>query len=174
MARTVALSNGVEIPRVGFGTFKAKGDECKAAVSTHVVTAACARTCEHMYLVRTKGEGDAFWMVRQTKLQACTFLFSQVLAALRAGTRHIDTASIYKNEEAVGQAVRESGLERSEIFVTSKVSPYEQVLTFATRCSTPCFARHCTAHPTRYCAPTVCHAHGLAHGLWFNVDVFSM
>ena len=47
-------------------------------------------------------------------------------AALRAGTRHIDTATIYKNEEAVGAAVRKSGVPRADIFVTSKVSPYEQ------------------------------------------------
>ncbi|OWP62086.1 aldo/keto reductase [Hymenobacter amundsenii] len=41
--------------------------------------------------------------------------------ALEAGYRHIDTASIYKNEEGVGQAVRESGVPREEVFITSKV-----------------------------------------------------
>ena len=41
--------------------------------------------------------------------------------ALEAGYRHIDTASIYKNEEGVGQAIRESGVPREDIFVTSKV-----------------------------------------------------
>ena len=41
--------------------------------------------------------------------------------ALEAGYRHIDTASIYKNEEGVGQAVRESGVPRADVFVTSKV-----------------------------------------------------
>ena len=41
--------------------------------------------------------------------------------ALEAGYRHIDTASIYKNEEGVGQAIRESGVPREEVFVTSKV-----------------------------------------------------
>lgn len=41
--------------------------------------------------------------------------------ALEAGYRHIDTASIYKNEEGVGQAVRESSVPREEVFITSKV-----------------------------------------------------
>lgn len=41
--------------------------------------------------------------------------------ALDAGYRHIDTASVYKNEEGVGQAIKESSIERDEIFVVSKV-----------------------------------------------------
>src|SRR3989338_2711431 len=41
--------------------------------------------------------------------------------ALEAGYRHIDTAMIYKNEERVGQAIRESGISREEIFVTTKL-----------------------------------------------------
>lgn len=41
--------------------------------------------------------------------------------ALEAGYRHIDTASIYKNEEGVGQAIKESSIDRDEIFVVSKV-----------------------------------------------------
>ena len=44
-----------------------------------------------------------------------------VLAALRAGYRHIDTARIYGNEEDVGNAVRASGIPREEIFVTTKL-----------------------------------------------------
>lgn len=44
-----------------------------------------------------------------------------VLAAFAAGYRHIDTASIYQNEESVGMAIRESGLPREEIFVTTKL-----------------------------------------------------
>lgn len=42
-------------------------------------------------------------------------------AALEAGYRHIDTAAIYRNEQAVGQAVAESGLPRSEVFITTKL-----------------------------------------------------
>lgn len=43
--------------------------------------------------------------------------------ALEAGYRHIDTASFYGNEQAVGKAVRESGISRGEIFVTTKLWP---------------------------------------------------
>lgn len=42
-------------------------------------------------------------------------------AALQAGYRHIDTAEGYGNEREVGEAVRKSGLDRSEVFVTSKL-----------------------------------------------------
>ena len=41
--------------------------------------------------------------------------------ALDAGYRHIDTASAYHNEKGVGQAIRESGINREEIFVTTKL-----------------------------------------------------
>ncbi len=44
-----------------------------------------------------------------------------VLTALETGYRHIDTAKLYENEAAVGAAVRDSGLMRDEIFVTTKV-----------------------------------------------------
>ena len=44
-----------------------------------------------------------------------------VLKALKAGYRHIDTAQAYQNEEEVGQAIKESGIKREEIFVTTKI-----------------------------------------------------
>ncbi|WP_243387541.1 aldo/keto reductase [Bacillus kexueae] len=44
-----------------------------------------------------------------------------VKMALEVGYRSIDTAAIYENEEGVGQGIRESGVPREEIFVTSKV-----------------------------------------------------
>eukprot|EP00933_Yihiella_yeosuensis_P031421 TRINITY_DN2498_c0_g4_i3.p1 TRINITY_DN2498_c0_g4~~TRINITY_DN2498_c0_g4_i3.p1 ORF type:complete len:373 (+),score=86.68 TRINITY_DN2498_c0_g4_i3:73-1191(+) len=44
-----------------------------------------------------------------------------VLAALKAGYRHIDTALIYGSHRAVGEALRQSGL-RSDVFLTTKVS----------------------------------------------------
>lgn len=44
-----------------------------------------------------------------------------VKEALQAGYRHIDTASGYGNEESVGRAIKESGIDRAEIFVTSKL-----------------------------------------------------
>lgn len=81
------LSNGVEIPVIGFGTFKIpEGEDVIAAVSS----------------------------------------------ALELGYRHIDTAAIYKNERGVGEAIRMSGLDRSSIFLTTKVwnddRGYEQTL----------------------------------------------
>jgi diketogulonate reductase-like aldo/keto reductase len=48
-----------------------------------------------------------------------------VIAALNAGIRHIDTASIYRNEESIAAAILESGIPREQIFLTSKLSPYE-------------------------------------------------
>jgi 2,5-diketo-D-gluconate reductase A len=42
--------------------------------------------------------------------------------ALEIGYRHIDTAQMYRNEKGVGQAVRESGIPREEVFVTSKLN----------------------------------------------------
>lgn len=44
------------------------------------------------------------------------------LAALETGYRHIDTAEMYGNEKQVGEAIRESGINRSDIFVTSKLN----------------------------------------------------
>ena len=41
--------------------------------------------------------------------------------ALEAGYRHIDAAAIYKNEDAVGKAIRESGIPRKDIFLTTKL-----------------------------------------------------
>jgi 2,5-diketo-D-gluconate reductase A len=45
---------------------------------------------------------------------------TQVRTALEAGYRLIDTAENYRNEDAVGQAVRDSGIDRSEVFITTK------------------------------------------------------
>ena len=73
---TFKLSNGVEIPCVGFGTF---------------------RTPDGEVAVRAVKE------------------------AIAAGYRHIDTAAVYGNERSVGAAVRESGIDRKDIFITSKL-----------------------------------------------------
>jgi 2,5-diketo-D-gluconate reductase A len=45
-----------------------------------------------------------------------------VATALRAGYRHIDTAEMYGNEREVGEAIAASGLDRGDVFVTSKLS----------------------------------------------------
>jgi len=44
-----------------------------------------------------------------------------MLYALEIGYRHIDTAAMYNNEQEVGKAVRESGIKREELFVTTKL-----------------------------------------------------
>lgn len=47
--------------------------------------------------------------------------YTAVLAALKAGYRHIDTAAVYGNESGVGKAIKDSGVKREEIFVTTKL-----------------------------------------------------
>jgi len=58
--------------------------------------------------------------------------YNSVKEALEAGYRHIDTAQAYGNEASVGQAIRDSGIDRGEIFVTSKlpaeIKNYEQAV----------------------------------------------
>lgn len=76
----IKLNNGLEIPVVGLGTFKAKNDE----------------------------------------------VYNSVLIALREGYRHIDTAAIYGNEVEVGKAIKDSGIPREDIFLTSKLWNSEQ------------------------------------------------
>lgn len=44
-----------------------------------------------------------------------------VRAALEAGYRHIDTAAIYGNEEGVGEGIRSSGIDRKDVFLTTKL-----------------------------------------------------
>ena len=72
----ITLNNGVEMPILGFGTFKMP-------------------------------EGKV--------------LIQSVKKALELGYRHIDTAAYYKNEIGIGESIRQSGISRSEIFLTSKV-----------------------------------------------------
>lgn len=48
-------------------------------------------------------------------------VIDSVKYAIKAGYKSIDTAKIYENEEGVGQAIRESGIARDELFVTTKV-----------------------------------------------------
>jgi 2,5-diketo-D-gluconate reductase B len=69
------ITQGVSIPRLGFGTFRMPGDGCQVVVES----------------------------------------------ALALGYRHIDTAAMYENEEAVGAAISVSGVARSDLFVTTKV-----------------------------------------------------
>ena len=43
--------------------------------------------------------------------------------ALEAGYRHIDTATMYRNEEGIGKALDSAGLDRKSVFVTTKLPP---------------------------------------------------
>lgn len=73
--RTV-LSNNIEIPSIGFGTYKLGSEED---------------------------------------------IKNAIKKALEIGYRHIDTASFYGNEEAIGKALKESNVKREEIFLATKL-----------------------------------------------------
>lgn len=73
---TIKLSNGVEMPAIGFGTYK-------------IEDLALCESC--------------------------------VLDAIATGYRMIDTAQAYRNEEAVGQAIRKCGVARQDLFIVSKL-----------------------------------------------------
>jgi 2,5-diketo-D-gluconate reductase A len=47
---------------------------------------------------------------------------SAVTTALEVGYRHIDTAQMYRNEQGVGRAIREAGVDRADVFITSKLN----------------------------------------------------
>jgi 2,5-diketo-D-gluconate reductase A len=49
--------------------------------------------------------------------------YEAILAALQVGYRHLDTATMYGNEAEVGHALRDSGVDRSEVFITTKLPP---------------------------------------------------
>ena len=51
--------------------------------------------------------------------------YNSVATALKCGYRHIDTAHAYRNEQSVGQAIKDSGISRDSIWVTSKLWPNE-------------------------------------------------
>jgi 2,5-diketo-D-gluconate reductase A len=49
--------------------------------------------------------------------------YEAVRYALEIGYRHVDTATMYGNEAEVGRALRDSGVDRSEVFITTKLQP---------------------------------------------------
>ncbi|NCU17285.1 aldo/keto reductase [Pallidibacillus pasinlerensis] len=55
------------------------------------------------------------------KIEDGNDVINSVKTALKFGYRSIDTAALYENEEGVGQAIKDSGIPREEIFVTTKV-----------------------------------------------------
>ena len=73
--KIIKLSNGVEMPQLGYGVYQVTPEECERCVSD----------------------------------------------ALSVGYRMIDTAQAYANEEGVGNAVKQSGIARDEVFIVSKI-----------------------------------------------------
>jgi 2,5-diketo-D-gluconate reductase A len=67
-------------------------------------------------VVRIPQLGFGTFQIKPAATAAATLL------ALEAGYRHIDTAEMYGNEKEVGEAVRQSGLSRADVFVTSKLN----------------------------------------------------
>ena len=61
--------------------------------------------------------GFGTWQIRGEKA------YEAVRDALEAGYRHIDTATMYGNEAEVGRALRDSGVPRDDVFVTTKLPP---------------------------------------------------
>ena len=80
------LSNGVKIPKLGFGTWQISNEDA----------------------------------------------YQATLDAIKAGYKHIDTAQGYRNEEAIGRALKDAKIDREDIFVTSKlpshIKGYKQTL----------------------------------------------
>jgi 2,5-diketo-D-gluconate reductase A len=59
--------------------------------------------------------GFGTWQLRGSQAYHAT------RTALEAGYRHIDTATMYRNEKEIGRAVRDSGLDRGDVFITTKL-----------------------------------------------------
>jgi diketogulonate reductase-like aldo/keto reductase len=64
-----------------------------------------------------------------------------VADALRLGYRHVDTAEMYDNEHEVGEGLRASGIDRNEVFVTTKIWPSHFELRAFERSARDCLAR---------------------------------
>lgn len=62
--------------------------------------------------------GIGTWQVDETTAERA------VTAALEAGYRHVDTAQLYHNERGVGRALAGSGVDRDDVFLTTKLNPW--------------------------------------------------
>ncbi|MFA7725099.1 MAG: aldo/keto reductase [Candidatus Izemoplasmatales bacterium] len=60
--------------------------------------------------------GFGTWQIPSGKIA-----YESTMHALKSGYRHIDTAAAYENEKSVGEAIKASGINRQEIFITSKL-----------------------------------------------------
>ena len=59
-----------------------------------------------------------------------------VQEAIKLGYRHIDTAQAYQNEEGVGKGIKASGIDRKELFITTKLAAEEETYDDAKKRST--------------------------------------
>ncbi len=117
------LSNGVIMPKLGFGVFQVPGDETARCVSDAVEVGYRhgQKGCNMEYATLSNGVimpklGFGVFQVPGDETARC------VSDAVEVGYRHIDTAQSYMNESEVGQGIRDSGIDRSELFITTKVS----------------------------------------------------
>jgi diketogulonate reductase-like aldo/keto reductase len=73
-------------------------------------------------MVRLNNSVEMPWLGYSTyRIEPGNVTFKSVTEAIDVGYRHIDTAKYYRNEEDVGRAIRESGLDREDFFVTTKL-----------------------------------------------------
>jgi diketogulonate reductase-like aldo/keto reductase len=79
--------------------------------------------------VKIPAIGFGTWQIRDG--ESC---YRAVSHALKTGYRHIDTAMEYRNEKSVGRAVRDSGINRDEVFITSKLPAEIKKLERAKHC----------------------------------------
>ncbi len=70
--------------------------------------------------------------------RVCTHVVEQ---ALRLGYRHVDTAEMYDNEQAVGEGLHASGIKRGDVFVTTKIWPAHFAPGELERAARACLAR---------------------------------
>src|SRR5258708_38475746 len=110
--------------------------------------------------------GLGFWQVPNGSTTA-----NAVRLALELGYRHIDTAQVYGNEESVGRALRESGIPRDQVFITTKFNPSRKDAAAEVERSLPrlgtdyvdLYLVHCPqSGPTRSC-PAIEHRPHLAY-----------
>jgi 2,5-diketo-D-gluconate reductase A len=77
-------------------------------------------TLDHQPTVALPGGGAMPMLGFGTWRMTGTTCYQAVSYALEVGYRHLDTASLYRNEREVGRAVRDSGVRREDVFVTTK------------------------------------------------------
>lgn len=65
------------------------------------------------------GIGTAWYKTEEQPLNRATV--ESIKSAIAAGYRHLDCAEVYRTESEVGAAIKESGIAREELFITTKV-----------------------------------------------------